>query len=647
MKRMGLLVLGLAVACGGKEAAPHTAKITQVSAPDARDVSARVSPDGRHIAFWRLGSNGFDLWVADADLKKARPLGVSSLFGGSIAPAWSGDGQRLAVPASTHSLSDVAVVDLPTDSIAYLTDTPALEVPFQFLPDGDRVVFAAYASGGTVSTFTVSRKSRAIAPLLPGVAAPAFGFVSPDGAHIAYTEFGGSGSAIWVSDSSGGARRQLTKDGYERFANLGAENPWSPDGTKILYVSTRTGKGDIWVASLDGTTRQLTSDINNDDNPAWSPDGKEVAFVSDRGRQTDVWVVPDTGGEAIRVTNDALDEAPPGWVNDSTLAFASTRSRGTYLRRAVADTVESRILPDSIDADWFQESPDRQWIAFVIRHPGSNTDLAIVRPDGSGLRVISRNAVHQSVRWNATSTKLAWASDQGGSMDVYTSDVQGDAPPVQLENWPGYDHPAYWSADGKSIVIISDRDSRLGDLWSVPLAGGDTTQLSRLGSVLDAATYSAGGREHTLVQVAGQASGEISLAEWLPGDELRTIIAGNPLFPPLPINGLLAVVLPRAGKTEVDVIRPDGSVVRSLDAIGARGFSIDDRQLIYNVQANGQLDLALLDVRTGKTTQLTHTPDDEDAAMFTAGGDSIVFRRVRSTSELMRADLGGLLRKAR
>ena len=646
MKRLSVLVLGIAASACGREAAPHTATITQVSAPGARDVSASVSPDGSHIAFWRLGSNGYDLWVADADLKSARPLGISSLVG-DFAPVWSPDGHGLAVPASTRSLADVAVVDVATDSVTYLTDSPAFEVPFQFHPDGDRVVFAAFASGGTASTFTVARKTRTIEPLLPGVAGPAFGFVSPDGAHIAYTEFGGGGSAIWVSDSDGGARRQLTKDGYERFANLGVASPWSPDGTKIVYVSTRTGKGDIWVASLDGTTRQLTSDINNDDNPAWSPDGKEVAFVSDRGRQTDVWVVPDTGGEAIQVTNDALEETPPGWVNDSTLAFASTRSQGTYLRRAVADTVESHILPDSIDAGAFQESPDRQWIEFLIRHPGSSNDLAIVRPDGSGLRVISRNAMHESVRWNPTSTKLAWASDQGGSMDVYTSDVQGDAPPVQLENWPGYDHPAYWSADGKSLVIVSDRDSRLGDLWRIPLAGGDTTRLSHLGSVLDGAAYPVGGREHTLVAVAGQASGEISLAEWLPGDKLRTIVSGNPQMSPLPINGLLAVVLPRAGKTELAVLRPDGSVVRSLDAIGARAFSVDDRQLLYNVQTGGQFDLALLDVITGKTTQLTHTPDDEDQAMFTAGGDSIVFRRVRVTSELMRADVGGLLRKAR
>lgn len=639
MKRISLLLLGLAAAACGTDGAPDTTTITQVSADDAQDMSASVSPDGSQIAFWRPGSNGYDLWVADADLANARSLGVSSIYGGAFPAVWSADGRRLLVLSSNRSLADVAIVDVATDSVTYLTNAPALEAPFQFHPDGDRVVFAGYASGGTVRTFTVSLKTREVVPLLPGLDDPAIGYVSPDGAHIAYMTFGGGGTTIWMSDSSGGKRRQITKEGYETFSSSPGTNVWSPDSREILYASTRTGKGDIWVASLDGATRQLTSDINSDDYATWSPDGRNVAFISDRGRQTDVWVVPTAGGEAIRVTDDALEAVFPTWVNDSTLIYSSGGSRGTWWRRAVADTAESRILPDSIDAGGFLESPDRQWIAFFMDHPGPSNDLALVRPDGSGLRVVSRNASHGELRWNPASTKLAWTSNQSGDWDVYTAGVEGDASPVQVQNWPGYDQPAYWSSDGRSLVIISEHDSRLGDLWRIPLGSGDTVRLSHTGSILEGAAWYDGGRQHILVAVPDQASGEIMLAEWLPGDSLRTIIAGNPTFPLLPVNGLLAVLLTRGGKTELQVLRPDGSVVQKLDAAGGRAFSADDRQLLYNTEANGQFDLALLDVVTGDTTRLTNTPEDEIAAMFTAGGDSIVFGRARSTSMLMRAEL--------
>ena len=639
MRLIHLLILGLAISACRGEARPDTATTTQLSAADARDYSLSASPDGRHIAFWRPGSGGSQLWLADAGMRNARQVNVSSL---SATPAvWAGDSRRLTVPASNHSLSDVAVVDVATDSVTFLTDSPAWKTPIQFHPDGDRVVFIGFATGGTVSLFTVSQRTRAVTPLLTVSGLPVVGVVSPDGAHIAYYVDGRNGTTLWMSDSTGGERRQLTTDGYEFLSNVADRGVWSPDGKQFLYLSSRTGKSDIWVASLDGTTRQLTSDINNDYGPVWSPDGSRVAFISERGRQRDVWVVAAAGGEAARVTDDALEESYPTWVDDSTLAYTAASSPGSYWRRALGDTAEVRILPDSLDVGGFWESPDRQWMAIQISH-GGGTDLALARPDGSGLRILSRNAYHGSLLWNRASTRLAWASDQGGSMDVYIADVAGDTAPVRTESWPSFDVPGYWSDDG-SLVIISSRSGGLGDLWRIPLAGGDTTQLSHLGSVLNATTYVAGGRSHVLVQISEHATGEMALAEWQPGDKLRTIISGNPDMPPEPVGGLLAIMLPGAGQPVLKVLRPDGSVVHSLEVPDVRAFSTDDRQLIFNTRTNGQLDLDLLDVVTGKTTPLTRTPEDETSAMFTAQGDSIVYRRARITSVVMRAGIERLL----
>lgn len=637
MRRIHLLVVGLAVAACQRDAAPGTATITQVSAAGVREMNFSVSPDGRQIAIWRPGDNGADLWVADVDLRHARSLGVTTLFAGTFAPVWSADGRRLAVASSNRSVADVAVVDLATDSVTYLTESPALEAPFQFHPDGDRVVYAAYASGGTVRTFTVSQKTGKVSPLLPGLDEPAIGFVSPDGAHVAYYTVG-SRFIVGISDSSGRERREVTREGYEFFPQA-ALTPWSPDGKEFLYISTRTGKSDIWATSLDGTVRQLTADINDDYSPLWSPDGRSVAFISSRGRQTDLWVMPATGGEPRRVTNDDLDEGSPTWVDDSTLLYTSARSPGSLWRRALNDTLESRILPDSIDIGAFWESPDRRWIAIRIDH-GGGSDLAVARPDGSALRILVRNAGFDGVLWNAASTRLAWSSNQGGSMDVYAASLDGDASPVQLESWPGYEYPVFWSAGDSSLVILSTREGRLGDLWRIPLPGRDTTRLSHLGSVIQASSYTANGRQHVMVLRPDPATGEVSLAEWSPGDRLRLIASGNPQMPIESGNGLLAAILPRAGETMLEVFRPDGSVVHSLQAVSARAFSPDGGKLLFNTQSDGQLDLALLDVATGDTTRLTRTPASETAAMFTAGGDSIVFRRVELTSAIMRAELG-------
>ena len=54
---------------------------------------------------------------------------------------------------------------------------------------------------------------------------------------------------------------------------------WSPDGSKIAFVSTRTGKPQIFVLSKDGgEARQITDCKNGVSNPVWSPCGKKIAF---------------------------------------------------------------------------------------------------------------------------------------------------------------------------------------------------------------------------------------------------------------------------------------------------------------------------------------------------------------------------------
>ncbi len=642
------LVMALILAVGGcaAPAAPDHAPVARLSDEGARDQMLSVSPDGQRVAFWRPGDNGFDLWVADADMGNARRLGVSSLIGNQAAAVWSEDGSRLAASTSAVGVSDVAVVDLATDSVRVVVASPAFKIPIQFHPDGDRLIYASYGSGGTVKSFQVSIGTGAISALIPGLDDPTIGYISPDGANVAYTDFGGgTGSSVGIAAVDGGERRRVTSEGYEAIPSL-VGSPWSPDGKSFLYLSTRTGKSDIWVAATDGASRQLTTDISADWAPSWSPGGKWVAFLSERGRQTDIWVMPANGGPATRVTDDLLQEDQPRWLDDTTIVYSSMRSPAVYMRRAVADTVETRILADSIDPGAFWESPDRQWLAFRIDHPGGGNDLAIIHPDGTGLRVLSRDAQHAGVTWDPSSSRLAWMSDLGGSPDVYMADTAGDGQMTRVDDWPGYEAPAYFTVDGSGLVISSDRDSRLGDLWRIPLGAGDTTRLTRFGSVNAALGVRVGGRDLPVLQMPDSATGELVLYALEPGNRLRPIRRGNGTFPIQPINHLLASAVPTGDNgSGVVIYGIDGTVVRRLDqAAGPRAFSPDDSRLLFSMKSAGEVDLAMIDVASGEITRLTNTPDDETHAMFTAGGDSIVFRRVRITSEMMRADLAGLLK---
>jgi dipeptidyl aminopeptidase/acylaminoacyl peptidase len=107
--------------------------------------------------------------------------------------------------------------------------------------------------------------------------------ISPDGKLVAYVvttvDLPGNktSSAIWLAPADGKGEPRL-------FINSGKKDRhprWSPDGKRILFESTRSGDGQLWVIDLDGgEARQLTTISTSAGNALWSPDGKLIAFVS-------------------------------------------------------------------------------------------------------------------------------------------------------------------------------------------------------------------------------------------------------------------------------------------------------------------------------------------------------------------------------
>ncbi|MGA8233144.1 MAG: hypothetical protein WB795_16845, partial [Candidatus Acidiferrales bacterium] len=104
--------------------------------------------------------------------------------------------------------------------------------------------------------------------------------ISPDGKWVAYSvarpdvPANRMGKTIWLVGIEGGTPRELTAAG---------ERPrWSPDGSKIAFLSTANGASQIAWITLDAPSEPhpLTSLPAGVDNELWSPDGKSIAFVS-------------------------------------------------------------------------------------------------------------------------------------------------------------------------------------------------------------------------------------------------------------------------------------------------------------------------------------------------------------------------------
>jgi len=106
--------------------------------------------------------------------------------------------------------------------------------------------------------------------------------ISPDGRRVAYTvretnwDENAFETEIWLADAATGASRQLTN------AKKSSQSPaWSPDGSRLAFISDRTDKRQIYVINPQGGEAEaLTSLEDGVSNFEWSPDGKAIAYTA-------------------------------------------------------------------------------------------------------------------------------------------------------------------------------------------------------------------------------------------------------------------------------------------------------------------------------------------------------------------------------
>src|SRR6476646_10510622 len=106
--------------------------------------------------------------------------------------------------------------------------------------------------------------------------------ISPDGRRVAYTvretnwDDNTYDTQIWLADATTGALHQLTT------AKKSSQSPaWSPDGTRLGFISDRTDKRQLYVINpLGGEAEALTSLDEGVSNFAWAPDGKTIAYTA-------------------------------------------------------------------------------------------------------------------------------------------------------------------------------------------------------------------------------------------------------------------------------------------------------------------------------------------------------------------------------
>jgi len=149
---------------------------------------------------------------------------------------------------------------------------------------------------------------------------------SPDGSRIVYMSERDGNRDLYIMDLRGNDVQRLTEDERHDY-----EPSWSPDGRKIAFTSRRDGNSEIYVMDADGSNVvRLTDDPGLDWRPVWSPDGEWIAFESWRTGKGDIYIMRPDGGDLRQLTTDPAEDGHPTFSPDSRYIVFHSQRTGNY-----------------------------------------------------------------------------------------------------------------------------------------------------------------------------------------------------------------------------------------------------------------------------------------------------------------------------
>jgi serine/threonine protein kinase len=348
------------------------------------DLHPTVSPDGRELAFIRW-STAYHADLYLAPIQGGEPRRLTRDERGLYGVCWTPAGNELIFSSERggdRSLWRILVRRLGPSEPERLTgvsdNSTAPAIALVTRTQLTRLAYQRTEEDLNIWRYQLEGEKTPAARFLSSTRMDAIPQYSPDGTRVAFVSDRSGHVELWTCDSEGSNLVQVTS---VMGSSLGSPR-WSPNGDQIAFDFQAASHSDVYVVSANGgPPKKLTSEPSHDARPAWSKDGKWIYFRSDRSGKMEIWRVPSIGGEAIQVTRDGGYEAQES-LDGSVLYYTKDRAKPGLWSMPIQGAQETLVLEHVWQSFWALSDRGIYYLDFTgYSPPNAPASLKLYRLD--------------------------------------------------------------------------------------------------------------------------------------------------------------------------------------------------------------------------------------------------------------------------
>ncbi len=277
----------------------------------ASDENAVFSPNGKTLAFKRtIYRSAEDIFITDVNANESKRLTFGNAPINGL--TWTSDSAEILFSSYRENANVLLSVNTTDGKEELLTVVGRNAINPSMATNGHTLAFVEKQQDTNIWLTNLPYKPdmenqhNSQIKLINSNRADHSPQFSPDGKRIVFVSSRTGSEEIWVSEADGSNPTQLTS-----FGGPSTGTPrWSTDGKQIVFDSRPDKHGDIFTISANGgTPRRLTTLSSHDVIPNWSRDGKWIYFCSNRSGTLQIWKMPSNGSETIQITKQGGMEA--------------------------------------------------------------------------------------------------------------------------------------------------------------------------------------------------------------------------------------------------------------------------------------------------------------------------------------------------